>query len=95
MRNIDASNPLGIFLSDQHFLVFFCPRPQSLRNEPKAERQPKATQPCPAAEKMAREMRVRWLQEAGMSSVLCWQGTCRGCASSPQTPLNVELPQKS
>lgn len=45
------------------------------------------------AEKMAREMRVRWLQKEGMGSVLCWQGTCRGCGSSPQTPLNVELPQ--
>lgn len=42
---------------------------------------------------MASEMRVSWLQKQGMGSVLCWQGTCRGCGSSPQTPLNVELPQ--
>lgn len=49
MRNIYASKPLGNFLSDQHFLVFFS-RPQSLKNEPKEERQPKATQLCPAAE---------------------------------------------
>lgn len=49
MRNIDASKLLGNFLSDQHFLGFFS-RPQSLKNEPKVERQPKATQPCPTAE---------------------------------------------
>lgn len=30
--------------------LFFFSRPQSLKNEPKEERQPKATQPCPAAE---------------------------------------------
>lgn len=25
--------------------------------------------------------------------LLCWQGTSRGCGSSPQTPLKVQLPQ--
>lgn len=59
------------------------------------------TQPHPAveenrdasSEKVAREVRVSQLRKEGGDSAFCWQGTGRGCGSSPQTTLNTQLPQ--
>lgn len=95
LRNIDASKALGNFRSDQQFLFFF-PGLSHWKMSPKRKgspRQPSHVLLQRRTEKMARETRVSWLQKEGVGSVLCWQGTCRGCGSSPQTPLNVELPQ--
>lgn len=60
------------FLINTFWFFFFCPRPQSLRNEPKAERQPKATQPCPAAEKTREDgKRDEGEMAAGSRNELC------------------------
>lgn len=103
MRNVAGSNSLGNFLSDQHFLFFVFFFPGLICWKMSLNRKGSPRWPSHVLLQRRAEMPAqrRWQERWGDPAAERWSRLCssigmatsRGCGSSPQTPLNIQLPQ--